>query len=581
MMSRGQGAGTHATREKVMCTAQCGNVIAVDGPDTIKCAVCLRPWEFTCAMKDSGLQLETIKSARKVSTPLLWVCETCRKSIKKNQQALMPPSSLDTQRSHRQELLAANELLTNTMAMLQQAREENSIMKRTVDGYRDVALRNVAIESVRDFPEYEALRSEIEALRAERLNNVMSAPEYRGLAAQIEVMAGENLDLEKRLAEATAALSEHRIRTPMNEKKRRRVDGQVNEPEVVAPFGNAREAAASVTATENTNNDLSDALSKIIKRLDELENKVKRNQNRTQSVNRSRQRTSSSNAATVKGDNEGKERSARNARRKKITYAEALTANNASADQVRNVRIVADSSENITQRLLNDRICDELKIEKVQQRGKNFMVIKCATKEDANSVEQRLTAKYKGAIVVASAKTRKPAFKIVNIPADLPKLDIVSTVKDQNQWLTNATLEVIKHYPVHGERNYVNAIIECTLETLKRVVSRGSVIIGLQERKCFEYIEPMQCLRCQGFGHFSYDCPNNEACKKCGGRHGTNRCEAEPSVKRCINCVRHNKKNKEKPYSTSHAATDPRCSSREERVNGLIEYQRKLKQIRK
>jgi hypothetical protein len=71
-----------------------------------------------------------------------------------------------------------------------------------------------------------------------------------------------------------------------------------------------------------------------------------------------------------------------------------------------------------------------------------------------------------------------------------------------------------------------------------------------------------QCFRCYEYGHTAKHCRNTEICGRCAcATHKTNECEKQNGTKRCVNCT------KAKLRSFAHAAWEPSCPIRADRVN--------------
>lgn len=99
-------------------------------------------------------------------------------------------------------------------------------------------------------------------------------------------------------------------------------------------------------------------------------------------------------------------------------------------------------------------------------------------------------------------------------------------LSEQNQWLNGKVLVLNRSYTINLQnREYKNIILECDIDTQKEFVKRQVIIVGFQERRCFECVNTMQCLNCFRYGHLQSDCNFPVTCKKCSGTHARIECE--------------------------------------------------------
>ncbi|VDI67369.1 Hypothetical predicted protein [Mytilus galloprovincialis] len=63
--------------------------------------------------------------------------------------------------------------------------------------------------------------------------------------------------------------------------------------------------------------------------------------------------------------------------------------------------------------------------------------------------------------------------------------------------------------------------------------------------------KPIQCFKCQGYGHMQNECSSKEICVRCGGAHTTPNCDKPP---KCINC------------NGEHPASNKDCPKRIENI---------------
>lgn len=91
--------------------------------------------------------------------------------------------------------------------------------------------------------------------------------------------------------------------------------------------------------------------------------------------------------------------------------------------------------------------------------------------------------------------------------------------------------------------------VKCLDEAKRRELLSGGATVGLEHFKVSAYegdsAPALQCYTCLGIGHLAKSCAKEKVCRKCGGSHLAEDCQAEQLS--CTNCHQ------------AHSATDPSC----------------------
>lgn len=98
------------------------------------------------------------------------------------------------------------------------------------------------------------------------------------------------------------------------------------------------------------------------------------------------------------------------------------------------------------------------------------------------------------------------------------------------------------------------------------MLKKGKIIYDLKECRIFDFFELIQCIQCNGYGHFKIDCRFGEKCKFCAESHKSADCTDKTNFK-CTNCLRSNAQGKS--FNVNHIATYDKCPSRMERIYAL------------
>lgn len=259
---------------------------------------------------------------------------------------------------------------------------------------------------------------------------------------------------------------------------------------------------------------------------------------------------------------------------KEKTFAEMISKSKIKPNFIRTIRINNENEQerhNIATHLLNSYICQDVSIAAVNKKSKDFIVIKCTTDEDANKLEATINNRYGTAVTVSNIKKSDPKFKIIGVHTDnIQPADFILNLKEQNSWLRNVELTYVQSYTIPTKNgSYQNAIISCDIPTLKRVIEKGTVIVGMDAKNVYEHIDILQCFNCQRYGHVAGTCRSQPSCRNCGGDHMSKLCGEDEKLC-CVNCKRDLKNGHR--ANLSHRATDERCPTRGRRIEALKIY---------
>lgn len=104
-------------------------------------------------------------------------------------------------------------------------------------------------------------------------------------------------------------------------------------------------------------------------------------------------------------------------------------------------------------------------------------------------MENTLSVNYGNKIAITQVKDSNSQVKIIGLETEMSDTDLILNLKEQNHWLRNTVISVFERFRVPTAKgSYTNIILNCDLNALKKLVDKGSVICGFEEKKVFEYV---------------------------------------------------------------------------------------------
>lgn len=346
---------------------------------------------------------------------------------------------------------------------------------------------------------------EEEIMNRQQQTNEQMFKENEELKKLVKALSQEKSDYEKRFLgiESVNKQQHEQIKRLMERNERLREHESVNADFQEQGRGRAKRARTSGTHNIETaplHNQIIDVITPILRNFgDDLFERMR--QELKPVLTRQTPKTVSTNSKSIAPRQRSSSRE-RTHERDERTFASVLAAIKTPIASYRNIVCEGENARELQQKLAKDNICSDVRILSIKKKGKNFTTIKCVSEEDAVKLEQKLNAKYRGDVKITNINRKSPQVKIINIDSELQGLNILELIKGQNLFLQNSEITAERSYIIRTERTtYKNLIINTDLQTQQQIIERRYLIIGLEEKGCFEYIDLLQCARCYRYGH--------------------------------------------------------------------------------
>lgn len=192
-----------------------------------------------------------------------------------------------------------------------------------------------------------------------------------------------------------------------------------------------------------------------------------------------------------------------------ITYAQAIQNAHIPSEAIRNIQVLGDDMQCkiVMDRIRKDDICAQLPIKTIANNRKQNLTINCADVKAADELENLLTNKYRDTVKITKIVPIPPRVKITPLFTDISdSAEVLHHMITQNQWLATHQIDIEAFYTISSNNvQYKTMIIKCSAELL-HLLARKRIIFGLQQCRCYEQVDVLQCLKCQRFGHFAREC---------------------------------------------------------------------------
>ena len=214
---------------------------------------------------------------------------------------------------------------------------------------------------------------------------------------------------------------------------------------------------------------------------------------------------------------------------------------------------------------------NKIPVSKVGVSGSGHTFIHCPSIKDRDKLQPILTADLQDNEVVA-LKEKLPHVSIVDIyksnTDDITSSnfrdEILQQVRNQNHQIgtlidSGDEFTILFVKPGNASNKCTAVVrVSCRIRDLIKT-NRNRLFIGISSCRVFDRFFIKRCNKCQGFGHYKGNCPNQEVCGYCGEGHSSEGCPLKETDDfcnmKCINCKRNNLS------ESGHSTFWPSCPS--------------------
>lgn len=199
-----------------------------------------------------------------------------------------------------------------------------------------------------------------------------------------------------------------------------------------------------------------------------------------------------------------------------------------------------------------------------------FLAVQSPT--TATCIKNKIAEKYGTQIVLVDPPADNTMIVKVagcSIDATTPAA-FLANLKKQNSGFDKAVIE--RSYDITAQRPYRNFVIRMPIPDAAPHLERGKVAVNVAMKNIFEVVDPLQCRRCNKYGHTSFNCSRAQRCRKCGStEHLSIDCTSLTDV--CSNCIEYNSRpDTVQKLNTRHRVTSDLCPIRVTRIDSLKHF---------
>lgn len=168
----------------------------------------------------------------------------------------------------------------------------------------------------------------------------------------------------------------------------------------------------------------------------------------------------------------------------------------------------------------------------VRNIGRGGVLIETKKEDDLDKLieEMKKLDNLKDQYMVKKVTKRNPTVILYNVNKDISKDDLISKIKQQNEDMENAEIEI--RFSFKGKTG-MNWVVSMDPDSFRKVKFRQKLYVGWERISVREFLRTMQCFNCWRYGHLARNCKNKQTCVKCSGEHDVKQCES--TIYKCGN----------------------------------------------
>lgn len=218
----------------------------------------------------------------------------------------------------------------------------------------------------------------------------------------------------------------------------------------------------------------------------------------------------------------------------------------------------SDATEGDLKRLIDPT---KVRINKVKKLPNGCVAIECTDSNESEQVKKLLCEKMCDGYDVLTPELKKPRIKILDVADELSDVELINTLKTQNDFLDKGEMTVINFFRNRNKK--YTAIVELDPTSFEQCMKTKKVKILWANCNLLEDLNVFRCFKCNGYNHKQANCTNDVTCKRCGEKHDFTHCTSE--TEKCVNCRTANEKYNLK-LNVNHAVNSEKCSVYKKRI---------------
>ncbi|GBN90277.1 hypothetical protein AVEN_79033-1 [Araneus ventricosus] len=258
----------------------------------------------------------------------------------------------------------------------------------------------------------------------------------------------------------------------------------------------------------------------------------------------------------------------------KTTRVQDRSRSRSKARRVHNVLVVPKKEQNSveTRKLIQAKVSPSklnIKVNSLKSINKGGIIISAPTNDDIDKLigEFSKIDDIRQNFDIRKPKLLDPSIIIFNVEETVTKEELLEGLKDQNEELSSANIQVRTSFKSRLGRNW---IVSMDPAAFGEIIKKPKINFNWNRLGFKENVRIVQCLKCAKYGHIAINCKNEDLregpglCLRCGIKGHKER-DCDKDVPNCVNCMNHNLKFKT-THDLKHSARDSCCKIREKEL---------------
>lgn len=154
-------------------------------------------------------------------------------------------------------------------------------------------------------------------------------------------------------------------------------------------------------------------------------------------------------------------------------------------------------------------------VKRLKKVSRGGVLIEVPTQDEYDKLELEVQSNLvlKDKFKIRKAEKIKPEIIVYGLDDTIPNEEVIQRLESQNDALKEAEMKVEFRMKT---KNGMNTIISINAEAFRKIIKIERVNLGWERFRIKEVLRPLQCYKCQMYGHLAKYCRNKQKCSNCG-----------------------------------------------------------------